>query len=201
MAATRVKICGLTRPEDVDAAVAAGADMVGFILVGWSPRGVDARGAERLRARVPAGIEAVGVWVDADPDEVERLADALGLDRVQLHGAEPPDVVERFGARAIKAFRLPHDGPLYGDAVLLDRAFHARPTEDELAAHWARAAAEGAAGRRVLLAGALDDGNVADAIRAARPWAVDAARATESAPGIKDHDLIRRFVDAAREAA
>ncbi len=195
-----VKICGLTRPGDVDVAVDAGADMVGFILVAWSPRGVDVAGAERLRARVPAGVEAVGVWVDGDPDEVERVADALALDRVQLHGAEPEAVVERFGARAIKAFRLPHDGPLYGDAVLLDRAFHAEPSRAELEEHWAVAAAEGAAGRRILLAGALTVDNVGDAVRAARPWAVDAARATEASPGIKDTDLVRRFIAAAKEA-
>lgn len=197
---TLVKICGLTRPEDVDCAVAAGADLVGLILVEWSPRSVDLDGARALRARVPPAVGVVGVFVDADPDHVEAVADELALDYVQLHGAEAPAVVERFGPRAIKAHRLPTQSALYGDPVLLDRAFHATPTADELREHW-RTAATIAADRRVLLAGALDQDNVGDAIDSARPWAVDGARGTERAPGIKDHDRVRAFCAAARAAA
>jgi phosphoribosylanthranilate isomerase len=195
-----VKICGLTRAEDVDVAVEAGADLVGFILVDWSPRAVAPEVAATLRARVPAGIEVVGVFVDEQPDRVAELAQELRLDRVQLHGSEPAPVVERFGARAIKAYRLPHEGDLVGGTVLLDRAFDAQPTTLELEAHWAVARAEGEH-RQVLLAGALTPENVADAVRAARPWAVDAVRGTEAAPGIKDHERLRAFCHAAREAA
>ncbi len=196
-----VKICGLTRPEDVDAAVEAGADMVGLILVDWSPRAVDPARAERLRARVPDGVAVVGVFVDEDPDTVERLADALALDHVQLHGAEPLEVVERFGARAIKAYRLPldpdHDGPLAGSTVLLDRAFGAEPSRAELQEHWDAAAAVSAE-RRVLLAGALTVENVGQAVGVAAPWAVDCVRGTEAAPGVKDHARLHAFVEAAR---
>ena len=195
-----MKVCGLTLPEDVDAAVEAGADLVGFILVPWSPRAVDADTAARLRERVPEGIETVGVFVDEDPDRVAAVQRMLRLDRVQLHGSEPPEVVERFGERAIKAYRLPHDGALVGSTVLLDRAFGSEPTDAELAEHWAAARQEGER-RRVLLAGALTPENVGTAVRAARPWAVDAVRGTEAAPGIKDHDRLRRFCAAAREAA
>ncbi len=195
-----MKVCGLTRPEDVDAAVEAGADLVGFILVPWSPRAVDADTAAGLRERVPDGIETVGVFVDEDPDRVAAVQRMLALDRVQLHGSEPPEVVERFGERAIKAYRLPHDGALVGSTVLLDRAFGSEPTDAELAEHWAAARQEGER-RRVLLAGALTPENVGTAVRAARPWAVDAVRGTESAPGIKDHDRLRAFCAAAREAA
>jgi phosphoribosylanthranilate isomerase len=197
---TRIKICGLTRAEDVDAAVAEGADLVGFILVDWSPRAVTAAEAAALRERVPAGVEVVGVFVDEEPDRVAELAGELRLDRVQLHGSEPPAVVRRFGDRAIKAYRLPHDGALEGGTVLLDRAFDARPTAAELADHWASARAEGER-RQVLLAGALTPENVGEAVRTARPWAVDAVRGTESAPGIKDHERLRAFCRAAREAA
>ncbi len=119
---------------------------------------------------------------------------------MQLHGKEPEAVVESFGARAIKAHRLPKDGELYGATILLDRHFDAAPTPAELREHWALARELGA-DRRVLLAGALDASNVADAIHAARPWAVDGVRGTESAPGVKDHDRIRAFVKAAKEAA
>jgi phosphoribosylanthranilate isomerase len=197
---TRVKICGLTRAEDVDAAVEAGADLVGFILVDWSPRAVTAAAAARLRERVPSGIEVVGVFVDEDPARVEAIAGELRLDRVQLHGSEPREVVERFGERAIKAYRLPHEGELAGPTVLLDRAFGEEPTAAELEQHWAVVRAEGSR-RQVLLAGALTPDNVGDAVRAARPWAVDAVRGTESAPGIKDHERLRAFCRAAREAA
>jgi phosphoribosylanthranilate isomerase len=195
-----VKVCGLTRPEDVDAAVDAGADLVGFILVPWSPRAVDADAAARLRERVPDGVETVGVFVDEDPDRVAEVQRALGLDRVQLHGSEPPEIVARFGERAIKAYRLPHDGELVGATVLLDRAFGSEPSDAELAEHWAAARHEGER-RRVLLAGALTPENVGSAVRAARPWAVDAVRGTEAAPGIKDHDRLRAFCAAAREGA
>ena len=83
--------------------------------------------------------------------------------------------------------------------MLLDRHFHSEPTPDELCAHWAFAREVGAE-RRVLLAGALDAGNVAQAILTAQPWAVDGVRGTESAPGVKDHERIRAFVRAAKEA-
>ncbi len=197
---TLVKVCGLNRAADVAVAIEAGADMVGFIFVDWSPRYLAPEDAAAVVGRVPAGTARVGVFVDADPDTVAAIADELALDHVQLHGAEPPAVVERFGARAIKAHRLPVDHPLYGDTILLDRRFHATPTAAELAEHWTLARELGRE-RRVLLAGALDAGNVGEAIRVARPWAVDGVRGTESEPGVKDHAKIRAFVRAAKEAA
>jgi phosphoribosylanthranilate isomerase len=197
---TLVKICGIRLEDDLRVALDAGADLVGFIFVPWSPRFVEPSAAARLVDHVRPAVPTVGVFVDADPDEVERVAADLDLDYVQLHGAEPPEVVERFGDRAIKAHRLPRDGDLYGDPVLLDRQFHTRPTADELRDHW-HLAREVAAAKRVLLAGALDASNVEEAIRTARPWAVDGVRGTESEPGVKDHDRMRAFVRAAREAA
>lgn len=196
---TLVKVCGVNRPDDLAVAVAAGADLVGFILVDWSPRAITRAAAAELATQVPAAVGRVGVFVDEDPAIVAAIADQLGLDYVQLHGSEPPEVVESFGPRAIKAHRLPKDGEMYGATILLDRHFDAAPTSDELHEHWALARELGA-DRRVLLAGALDAANVADAIRAARPWAVDGVRGTESAPGVKDHDRIRAFVKAAKEA-
>lgn len=197
---TLVKVCGVNRPDDLAVAVAAGADLIGFILVDWSPRAVTRADAARLAAHVPEGVGRVGVFVDEDPATVAAIADELALDYVQLHGAEAPEVVESFGPLAIKAHRLPKAGDLYGGTILLDRHFHAEATDEELREHWALAARLGR-DRRVLLAGALDAANVGDAIRAARPWAVDGVRGTESAPGVKDHDRIRAFVKAAKEAA
>jgi phosphoribosylanthranilate isomerase len=196
---TLVKICGLTRPEDVDVAVEAGADLVGLIFAGWSPRAVAIETAPALLERVPDGVATVGVFVDEAPERVAEVREGLGLDWVQLHGSESPEVVERFAGHAIKAFRLPLQDPSHGEPILLDRAFDSEPTDAELAEHWRQARRLGSS-RRVLLAGALSVANVADAVRAARPWAVDGVRGTESTPGIKDHELVRAFVRAAKEA-
>jgi phosphoribosylanthranilate isomerase len=197
---TAVKICGVTRPADAEAAARAGADLIGMILWAPSPRSVDREGARRVREAIPVGVEAVGVFVDEDPDLVAELADELRLDRVQLHGSEPPAVVERFGARALRGVR---DGDASevpaGVPVVFDRAFGERPSPEAHRAHWA-AARELGRGRAVLLAGALDAGTVAEAVRQAAPFGVDTARGVESAPGIKDHEAIRRFVEAAKEA-
>jgi phosphoribosylanthranilate isomerase len=197
---TAVKICGVTRPADAEAAARAGADLIGMILWAPSPRSVDRERARRVREAIPAGVEAVGVFVDEDPDLVAELADELRLDRVQLHGSEPPAVVERFGARALRGVR---DGDASevpaGVPVVFDRAFGEQPSPEAHRAHWA-AARELGRGRAVLLAGALDAGTVAEAVRQAAPYGVDTARGVESAPGIKDHEAIRRFVEAAKGA-
>jgi phosphoribosylanthranilate isomerase len=195
-----VKVCGVNRPDDLAVAVEAGADLIGFIFVHWSPRAITRAAAAELATQVPDGVGRVGVFVDEDPATIAAIAGELDLAYVQLHGSEAPAVVESFGPRAIKAHRLPKDGDLYGATILLDRHFDAAPTQEELREHWALAHDLGAT-RRVLLAGALDAGNVADAVRAARPWAVDGVRGTESAPGVKDHDRIRAFVKAAKEAS
>jgi phosphoribosylanthranilate isomerase len=197
---TVVKICGVTRPEDAGVAAQAGADLVGMILWAPSPRSVDREAARRVREAIPYGVEAVGVFVDEDPDVVAELADELRLDRVQLHGSEPPEVVERFGARALRGVR---DGCVSavpaGVPIVFDRAFGERPGREALRAHWEAARALGLE-RPILLAGGLDAATVAEAVRTAAPFGVDTARGVESAPGIKDHEAVRRFVEAAKGA-
>jgi indole-3-glycerol phosphate synthase len=161
-----VKVCGLTRQEDVDAAVDAGADLVGFILAAESPRRAD----ELLDA--PGTVLRVAVFVGE-----EQETDA---DLVQLYAREN-------GHRARDATLL-RRGEQVGSVVDL-------PWEQEDPSHLERArATEG----RVMLAGGLGPANVRDAISAVRPWAVDSARSTESSPGVKDHDAVRRWVEAAR---
>ena len=161
-----VKVCGLTRQEDVDAAVEAGADLVGFILAKESPRRTD----ELLDA--PETVLRVAVFVG---DEHET-----GADVVQFYDLED-------GHRARDGV-LRRNGRQVGEVVDL-------PWEAADPTHIERARArEG----RVMLAGGLGPDNVAAAIEAVRPWAVDSARSTESEPGIKDHDLIRAWVEAAR---
>lgn len=195
---TKVKICGMTRPEDVAQAVEAGADMVGFVLVPWSPRAVDVAQARALRRHVPRGVEAVGVLADETVGGAARVLEEADLDRVQVYGPHAGETRDVLGARAIVACRLPADAVADADPVLVDRAFGEEPDDDALAAHWATVRDLGSAGRDVILAGALDPDNVGQAIRSARPWGVDVARGVEAAPGIKDHDRVAAFIAAAR---
>jgi phosphoribosylanthranilate isomerase len=182
-----VKICGLTREEDVDAAVAAGADLVGFVCVADSPRGVTVERARQLAARVPAGVRTVAVAAGPEP-----IRDA-GTDLTQVYGTSAAIADAILGVRGDPPADLPDEIP-----VLLDLARESRPDADVLRAHWQRAAGVRAP---VMLAGSLDPANVADAVAAARPWGVDTARGVEAAPGVKDHHLIVRFIHAAKGAA
>lgn len=160
-----VKTCGMTRAEDVDAAVEAGADLIGFVLAD-SPRHVD----EPLP--VPDTVLSVAVVVGDAPD--------AGTDLVQRYGREN-------GHRSRDGVVLRRGRPVATVADL--------PWRAEDPGHWDRAARLPG---RVMLAGGLDPGNVADAVRAVRPWCVDAVRGLESEPGIKDHEKVRAFVKAAR---
>ncbi|HET7170916.1 MAG TPA: phosphoribosylanthranilate isomerase [Gaiellales bacterium] len=185
---TIVKICGLMRPEDVDAAVEAGADLVGFVLVEGTPRYLDPDRARALAARVPDRVKTVAVVLG-----IPGNAPLEGFDLTQTYDtpAEFRDVI--VASRA----ELPEDVP-DGVPVLLDLPFGSRPDAKELAGHWARAAE---VRQPVILAGGLDPENVADAVRSAHPWGVDTARGVETQPGVKDHALIRAFVRAAKDAA
>jgi phosphoribosylanthranilate isomerase len=194
---TLVKICGLTREQDVDAAVAAGADMVGFVLVPDTPRYVALDRAQALAARVRAGVRTVAV-VDASVKGTVplTLGDSprrwQGFDLVQTYDV-PADFRDTIVAsRGEPPAGIPEDVP-----VLIDLAYGSRPDAAQLRTHWERAAR---LRQPVVLAGALHPGNVAEAIAVARPWAVDTSRGVESAPGVKDHDLVAAFVRTAKEA-
>jgi phosphoribosylanthranilate isomerase len=190
---TLVKICGLTREEDVDAAIAAGADMVGFVLVPDTPRYVELDRARALAARAPAGVKTVAV-VDGNVKGTGVLTVATGgvFGLVQTYEM-PADFRETIVAsRGEPAPGLPADV-----LVLLDLAYGSRPDAAALHQHWERAAR---VRQPVILAGSLDPGNVAEAIAVAHPWAVDTSRGVEAVPGVKDHDRVRAFVRAAKEA-
>ena len=161
-----VKVCGLTRQTDVDAAVDAGADLVGFILSDESPRRADAL------LDAPSTVLRVAVFV-GEPEETE--ADLVQLyERENGHRSRDATLLRR-GERVGTVVDLPWQKP---DPTHLDRA---RATPG-----------------RVMLAGGLGPENVRAAIEAVRPWAVDSARSTETSPGVKDHDLVRAWVTAAR---
>lgn len=181
-----VKICGLTREQDVDAAIDSGADLVGFVVVPDSPRGVPLDRARALAAHAAGRARTVAVYAGAEPESRD------GFDLVQVYG------VPAFTERTIVGCREEHPPPLpVGVPLLFDLARGSHPDPAALAAHWDRAATQR---EPVMLAGALDPRNVAQAVRAARPWAVDTARGVESAPGIKDAELIASFITAAKEA-
>ncbi len=197
---TLVKICGLTREQDVDAAVAAGADMVGFVLVPDTPRHVELDRARALAARVPSGVRTVAVVEGPGPAAVSGPGPAEGGARPRLDGfdlVQTYDTPEDFRDTIVAARGEPPAGVPDDVPVLLDLPYGSRPDAAELRKHWERAAR---LRRPVVLAGSLDPDNVAAAIAAARPWAVDTSRGVEAAPGIKDHDRVRAFVRAAKEA-
>jgi phosphoribosylanthranilate isomerase len=181
-----VKICGLTREEDVDSAIELGADLVGFVVVTDSARGVTLDRARELAGHAAGRARTVAVYAGAEPESRD------GFDMVQVYGVPAATEHTIVGCREEEPPPLPEGVP-----VLLDLARGSRPDTAVLAAHWQRAAGVRAP---VMLAGALDPGNVGPAVQAVRPWAVDTARGVECAPGIKDRSLIAAFITAAKEA-
>ncbi|SDW47493.1 phosphoribosylanthranilate isomerase [Thiocapsa roseopersicina] len=197
---TRVKICGLTRRADVDAAVAAGVDAIGFVFHPPSPRAVSAQDARDLCAGLPPFVTAVGLFVDASPEQIRATLDQVPLELLQFHGDEAPELCASFGRRWIKAVRMRPDIDLaaqlkrYEQAagLLLDTFDPARPGGTGQRFDWDRIPA--AIAPSIVLAGGLDADNVAEAIRRVRPFGVDVSGGVEASKGIKDHDKIRDFM-------
>ncbi len=196
-----VKICALLEPGDAAAAAAAGADMLGVIFApSWRRRTVAE--AQRIFDAAPAGPERVGVFVDAPLAEVEEVAQACDLDRIQLGGSEDPDYCAALGSRAVKTLRLPRDEAIVADFDV--KLFHLDTAHDTRAGgtgeSWDYATARSLTrGHPVLLAGGLTPDNVATAIADARPFGVDVASGVET-DRAKDPDKIEAFVQRARAA-
>ena len=197
----RIKICGLSRPEDIACANDVRPDFVGFVFAPRSRRYVAPEKAAALRAALAPGIDAVGVFVDAAPALVAALLAAHTIDWAQLHGHESPDYIAHLrdlapSARLIQAFsvRTPDDiaraATSPADLVLLDHGSGGTGA----AFDWSLAANFP---RPYLLAGGITPANAADAIRAARPWGLDASSSLET-DGLKDPAKIRSFVSAIR---
>ena len=183
-----VKVCGITRREDALVAAEAGASAIGFIFYPKSPRYVTPERAAALGEGLD--LWKVGVFVDESPVTVEAVMRAAHLDVAQIYGGERARGARGFGERSGWRIRW----SLAGRApkrCLLDGA------KNGVSFDWTLA--RGAAAK-VIVAGGLDASNVAEAIRIAEPWGVDASSKLETAPGIKDHDKVRAFVKAAREA-
>ncbi|MCW4151122.1 phosphoribosylanthranilate isomerase [Halomonas sp. 18H] len=204
VARTRVKFCGLTRPGDVDAAVAAGADAIGFVLWPGSKRAISLDRLAALSDRVPAFVTRVGLFVDASAEEVE--AAAAHLDLLQFHGDESPAACAASAMPWIKALRMRDNLDLeaaastYVDAgaLLLDAYRPGVPGGTGETFDWSRIPAT--LTKPVILAGGLSTFNVADAIDRVHPFAVDVSGGIETAPGIKDADGMTAFMRAVRRA-
>lgn len=196
-----VKVCGITQPADAVAAAAADVDAIGVNFVPTSRRFVDVERARSILAVVPEHVATVGVFRDQPVDEVLGIASTLGLQAVQLHGSETPEVTAAVAAAVptvIKVFAAGDEaigavGDHPADIVMLDA-----PTPGGGVPFDWGLAGDLAANHRLLLAGGLRPDNVAEAIRLVRPWGVDVASGVELAPGRKDPDAIARFVTAAR---
>jgi phosphoribosylanthranilate isomerase len=215
---TRIKICGITRSADARAATDAGADAIGLVFWPGTPRVVTLDQARAIVATIPAYVTLVGVFVDPEAAAVHAVLDALPLDVLQFHGAEPPGFCRAFGRRYVKAIRVREGVDLlesvspYDDAAgLLFDAFREGdlPGGTGRVFDWGRLTADvrSRIRRPLILSGGLDATNVARAIGEVRPWAVDVSSGVEErdddgAPrrGLKDAARIRAFVQGVRSA-
>jgi len=202
---TRIKICGLTREADVDAAVAAGADAIGFVFYPPSPRYVTLERAAELACRVPPFVDVVGLFVNATVEDVAASCAAVPLNLLQFHGDETPTYCRSFArpwlraARVRPGFDLVEFARSHAEArgLLLD-AFVEGYGGGGHVFDWTLIP-PGLPGHLVL-SGGLHADNVGDAIRRVRPVAVDVSSGVEAGKGIKDHDKIAAFVAAVRAA-
>ena len=208
MTRTRIKVCGITREEDLAAAIAAGADALGFVFYAPSPRYVTPERAARLMVRVPAFITKVGLFVNETAEAVRAVVSTVPLDLLQFHGDEDAAYCSRFGKPWIKAARVRPGLDLLKYAAL----FAGAPGVSGLLLD-AHVDGYGGGGQTfdwsliprslplpVILSGGLHPGNIAEAVRAVRPWAVDVSSGVEAARGIKDAQKITEFIAGVRDA-
>ena len=199
-ARTRVKICGLSRPEDALAAYRFGADAVGLIFYPPSPRGVDIDVARRIRRALPPFITVVGVFVDPKPGFLRQAIHDVSLDVVQFHGDETPEFCATCERPYVKAVRV-HEGVELGDvaaryagasALLLDSYETGKRGGTGKTVDWSLIPSD--IGMPIILAGGLTPDNVASAIAAVAPFAVEGNSGVEASPGVKDHAKIEAFI-------
>jgi phosphoribosylanthranilate isomerase len=209
-----VKICGLSTPETLDTALEAGADMVGFVFFPPSPRHLGFDAARLLGARVRGRAQKVALTVDADEEFLRSVIEALRPDMLQLHGMESADRVEAlrqtFGLPVMKALPIAVKGDLdriaYYAAIADRLLFDARAPREATRPgglgntfDW-RLLQDVNPGIPFMLSGGLDAGNIGEALRITRASGIDVSSGVERAPGVKDPDMIRAFVRAARTA-
>lgn len=211
---TRIKVCGLTRLEDVHATAAAGADAIGLVFYPKSARCVSLEQARVLRQAMPALVDVVALFVNAEPDHVRQVIEQVQPDILQFHGDESPDYCRQFGRRYMRAFRVGGPG--------LDTPENVRAACLEFpdASAWlfdSYSAGYGGSGRSfdfalldvlradqnarpVVLAGGLNAQSVADAMARLRPYAVDVSSGVEVSPGVKSPERVAEFIAAVGQA-
>lgn len=202
---TRIKICGITRVEDALAAAQAGADAIGLVFHEQSPRHVTVEQAARLAAVMPPFVTLVGLFVNPAEDAVREVLRQVPLDVLQFHGEEEPEFCSRFGCPWIKAIRVRSDVDLIqcaaryrmAQGLLLDAFVEGAHGGTGVALDWALIPQT--VPLPVILAGGLNIGNVSEAIRLVRPYAVDVSSGVEAAKGIKDAAKIAAFINEVKQ--
>ena len=198
----RIKICGITRPEDAIDAAASGVDAIGLVFYKDSPRYIDLEAARAVVNAVPPFITKVGVFVEPDAAEVQSILENVSLDVLQFHGDESPELCRRFGRSYIKAVRMREDIDLlayartYHDAsaLLLDTHVAGIPGGTGLVFDWDMIPEE--LDKPIILAGGLNSGNVGEAVLRINPYAVDVSGGVEAEKGIKNKQKIEAFINA-----
>jgi len=205
--AVRVKICGITRLQDLHDACVAGADALGFVFYEKSPRHLTIEAAAELVRALPPFVQSVGLFVNADPAFIKGVLDAVPLDLLQFHGDETPADCACFGRPYIKAIRVTADTDLLKCAadfetargLLLDAFVPGVPGGTGESFDWSLIPRE--LPKPIVLSGGLTPFNVAAAIQQVRPWAVDVSSGVEAAKGIKDSHHVAQFIAKAKEAS
>ncbi len=199
MTVPRIKVCGITSIEDALAAVACGVDALGFVFYAKSPRAVSPEQAAAIIRSLPPFTTTVGLFVNADRATIEATIAICGLDVIQLHGDESPQDCDYSGCRVIKALRIKDSASLERAAdyevsgLLLDAWSDQVYGGSGEVFDW-QLLKDFASHHPVILAGGLTPGNVADAIRQVRPYAVDVSSGVEKAPGEKDFLKVAEFI-------
>lgn len=202
--AVRVKICGITRIDDLHAACDAGADALGFVFYDKSPRHVSVEAAAELVRALPPFVQSVGLFVNADPAYIESVLKHVPLDLLQFHGDESPWNCVRYGRPYLKAVRVKADTDLLKCAadfdaargLLLDAYVAGVPGGTGERFDWGLIPAN--LPKPVVLSGGLTPDNITEAVQGVRPWAVDVSSGVELTKGIKDSHKMAQFIAKAK---
>lgn len=206
MKRVRIKFCGFTRAIDIEHAVALGVDAIGLVLTPKSKRRLDPHAARELRRQIPPFVAAVALFMDDEPAFVAEAISIVQPDLLQFHGSESASECQRHGRRYLKAVAMgAQQEPLdivaqhpAANGFLFDSHAPGAAGGSGVAFDWSRVPRS--LDRPVILAGGLTCDNVGSAVRALRPYAVDVSSGIESAPGIKDADKMRRFIEEVERA-
>jgi phosphoribosylanthranilate isomerase len=199
----KVKICGITNYDDAAMAVSLGADALGFIFAPVSPRKIEPASALEIIGRLPPFIKSVGVFVNEDINKIRDITSYCGLDIIQLHGDETPEICESLMPRAVKAIRVKDDTDISQlkayrgkiRAFLLDTYSEKAAGGTGKTFNWDKAVEIKTLGLPVILAGGLIPSNIEAAIKKVRPYGIDINSGIEKSPGIKDHRLMKELFE------